>query len=82
MRTATCASAQVGGWDALVLVGQRVRMMTRNGPIIGVIARKPIHLLKDEDRKHAPELKDLHIDIGALDAEEAPPSSCGSATSP
>jgi putative aminopeptidase FrvX len=62
---------QVGGWDALVLVGQRVRLMTRNGPIIGVIARKPIHLLKDEDRKHAPELKDLHIDIGALDAEDA-----------
>lgn len=62
---------QVGGWDALVLVGQRVRLMTRNGPIIGVIARKPIHLLKDEDRKRAPELKDLHIDIGAKDAEDA-----------
>jgi putative aminopeptidase FrvX len=62
---------QVGGWDALVLVGQRVRLMTRNGPIIGVIARKPVHLLKDEDRKQAPELKDLHIDIGAEDAEDA-----------
>ncbi len=62
---------QVGGWDALVLVGQRVLLMTREGPIHGVIGRKPIHLLKDEDRKKAPELKDLHIDIGAIDAEDA-----------
>jgi putative aminopeptidase FrvX len=62
---------QVGGWDAVVLVGQRVRLHTRNGEIIGVIARKPIHLLKDEERKQVPELKDLHIDIGAKDADEA-----------
>jgi putative aminopeptidase FrvX len=62
---------QVGGWDAIVLVGQRIRLMTRNGPIPGVIGRKPIHLLKDEDRKKAPELKDLHIDIGALDGDDA-----------
>jgi putative aminopeptidase FrvX len=62
---------QVGGWDALVLVGQRVRLITREGPIPGVIGRKPIHLLGDEDRKKAPELKDLHIDIGAQSGEEA-----------
>jgi putative aminopeptidase FrvX len=62
---------QVGGWDAMVLVGQRVRIHTRDGYVIGVIARKPIHLLKDEERKKVPELKDLHIDIGATDADEA-----------
>ncbi len=62
---------EVGGWDPIVLVGQRVRIATRNGPVEGVIARKPIHLLKDEDRKRVPELKDLHIDIGAKDADEA-----------
>jgi putative aminopeptidase FrvX len=62
---------QVGGWDAIVLVGQRVRIETRNGPVLGVIARKPIHLLKDDQRKQAPELKDLHIDIGARDSDEA-----------
>jgi putative aminopeptidase FrvX len=62
---------QVGGWDTVVLVGQRVRIDTRNGPVIGVIARKPVHLMKDEERKKAPETKDLHIDIGAKDAEEA-----------
>jgi len=62
---------QVGGWDAIVLVGQRVVLDTREGPVRGVIARKPIHLLKDDDRKKAPELKDLHIDIGAADGDEA-----------
>jgi putative aminopeptidase FrvX len=62
---------QVGGWDPVVLVGQRVRLHTRNGPVIGVIGRKPIHLMKDDDRKRVPELKDLHIDIGAKDGDEA-----------
>jgi putative aminopeptidase FrvX len=62
---------EVGGWDPAVLVGQRVRLLTKDGPITGVISRKPIHLLKDEDRKKVPELKELHIDIGAASAEEA-----------
>jgi endoglucanase len=61
----------VGGWDTIVLVGQRVRIHTRDGDIVGAIARKPIHLLKEEERKKVPELKDLHIDIGAKDGEEA-----------
>jgi endoglucanase len=62
---------QVGGWDVSVLIGQRVRIQTRNGPVTGVIGRKPIHLLKDEERKKLPEVKDLHIDIGAKGSEEA-----------
>ena len=62
---------EVGGWDPIVLVGQRVRVQTRGGPVRGVIARKPIHLLRDDDRKKVPELKELHIDIGASSADEA-----------
>jgi endoglucanase len=62
---------QVGGWDAIVLVGQRIVLDTREGPVHGVIARQPIHLLKDEERKKFPQLKDLHIDIGATGADEA-----------
>ncbi|MGN6166645.1 MAG: M42 family metallopeptidase [Solirubrobacteraceae bacterium] len=61
----------VGGWDPAVLVGQRVRLRTRDGSVVGVIGRKPIHLLEDEDRKKVPELKALHIDIGATGGEEA-----------
>jgi putative aminopeptidase FrvX len=62
---------QVGGWDPVVLIGQRVSVATRDRTIPGVIGRKPIHLLKDEDRKRVPEVKDLHIDIGAKDGDEA-----------
>ncbi|HSZ69689.1 MAG TPA: M42 family peptidase [Solirubrobacteraceae bacterium] len=61
----------IGGWDAQVLVGQRVSIATRAGALPGVIGRKPIHLLRDEDRKKVPELRDLHIDIGARDGEQA-----------
>ncbi|HEY2260279.1 MAG TPA: M20/M25/M40 family metallo-hydrolase [Solirubrobacteraceae bacterium] len=62
---------EVGGWDSVVLVGQRVRLDTRGGPIVGVIGRKPIHLIKGADREKAPPTKDLHIDIGARDGDEA-----------
>jgi endoglucanase len=35
------------------------------------VGKKPIHLLKDEERKQAPELRNLHIDIGAKDGDDA-----------
>lgn len=62
---------QIGGWDPQILVGQRVEVLTRGGVLQGVAGRKPIHLLGDEERKAVPKLKDLHIDIGAKDGDEA-----------
>ena len=61
----------VGGWDAQILVGQRVELTTREGVVPGVIGKKPIHLIKPDERKKAGEIKDLHIDIGAEDGDEA-----------
>ena len=61
----------VGGWDPIILVGQRVSIATRAGAIAGVVGKKPIHLMKEDDRKRVPQLKDLHIDIGAKDGDEA-----------
>jgi putative aminopeptidase FrvX len=61
----------VGGWDPVILVGQRVQIATRDGNVTGVVGKKPIHLLKDEERKQAPELRNLHIDIGAKDGDDA-----------
>jgi putative aminopeptidase FrvX len=61
----------VGGWDPIILVGQRVEIATRDGAVPGVVGKKPIHLLKDEERKQVPELRNLHIDIGAADGDEA-----------
>jgi endoglucanase len=63
--------AGVGGWDPQILVGQRVELITRDGPLPGVIGKKPIHLLQPDDRKKVAELKEMHIDIGAADGEEA-----------
>ena len=62
---------EVGGWDAQILVGQRVVLGTRAGELVGVIGKKPIHLLRDEERKKVAEVRDLHIDIGARDGEQA-----------
>lgn len=62
---------EVGGWDAQILVGQRIVLSTRDGDVAGVIGKKPIHLLRDEERKKVAETRDLHIDIGAKDGEQA-----------
>jgi endoglucanase len=61
----------VGGWDPIILVGQRVDVATRDGAVPGVVGKKPIHLMRDEDRKSVPELRNLHIDIGAKDGDDA-----------
>ncbi len=63
--------AGVGGWDPVVLVGQRVEIATRDGALAGVIGKKPIHLMKEDDRKAVPKVTDLHIDVGATDGDEA-----------
>ena len=62
---------EVGGWDAQILVGQRVVIATREGDLPGVIGKKPIHLLREDDRKKVAEVRDLHIDIGAKDGKQA-----------
>ena len=61
----------IGGWDPQMLVGQRTTVWTDNGPVFGVIGRKPIHLLTEEERKQVPKMKDLWLDIGAANKEEA-----------
>ncbi len=63
--------APVGGWDPQILVGQRVEVRGKDGPVLGVVGRKPIHLLEPDQRKKVVELKGLHIDIGVTDREEA-----------
>src|SRR6266545_2888631 len=63
--------APIGGWDPQILLGQRVRIQSKDGPVAGVIGRKPIHLLREEQRKKVAELRDMHIDIGAADGDEA-----------
>jgi len=61
----------VGGWDAQILVGQRLVIDTRDGPVTGVVGKKPIHLLRDEEAKKVADIREMHIDIGARDGKEA-----------
>jgi endoglucanase len=61
----------IGGHDATILVGQRVRVQTASGPILGVIGRKPIHLMNSDERKTPIEINSLWIDIGVADRQEA-----------
>ncbi|GIN21690.1 peptidase M28 [Siminovitchia fordii] len=61
----------LGGWWNQVLLSQRVQVITENGPIIGVIASIPPHLLSPEQRKKPMEIKNMMIDIGADDREDA-----------
>ena len=64
-------SQPIGGWDPQQLIGQRMTIWTSSGPVPAVIARKPIHLLNDEERKQAVKQQDLWLDIGARSKAEA-----------
>src|SRR5215208_5269162 len=61
----------IGGWDPQVLVGQRIRFLGRGGDVLGVIGKKPIHLMKATDREQASKMTDIWVDIGASNRAEA-----------
>jgi putative aminopeptidase FrvX len=61
----------IGGWDPQQLIGQRMTIYTASGPVPAVISRKPIHLLDQDERKQVVKLKDMWLDIGAKNKEEA-----------
>ena len=59
----------VGGIDPRVLVSKRV-LVGKEGHA-GVIGRRAIHLLSPEERKKAPKIKELYIDVGVKNKKEA-----------
>ena len=71
----------VGGWDAQILVGQRAELITQNGPLPGVVGRKAIHLLREEDRKKVPSCESCTSTSAPRTARRRA-RSCASATSP
>ena len=62
---------QIGGHDAVVAVGQRVNVHTQSGPLLGVLGRKAVHLLDQEERTKIPKTDELWIDIGVTNKKEA-----------
>lgn len=61
----------IGGVDPVVATSQRVIIMTKNGFVPGVVGRKAIHLMDDEDKKKVPKIYDVYVDIGARGKDEA-----------
>ncbi len=64
--------ATIGGIDMHLVPGQRVWIKTRRGKkILGVIGKKPAHLLEDAERKQIATIDQLCIDIGVKNEKEA-----------
>lgn len=61
----------LGGWFDQVLLGQRVKVRTKKGVLLGIIAAKPPHLLPAEERSKVVVKQKMFIDIGASNEDEA-----------
>ncbi|MFC3040157.1 M42 family metallopeptidase [Virgibacillus xinjiangensis] len=61
----------LGGWWSQVLLSQRMQIITENGPVVGVIGSIPPHNLTEAQRNKPMEIKNMLIDIGADDREDA-----------
>ncbi len=66
----------IGGWDPQQLIGQSMTIWSDNGPVPAVISRKPIHLLSNDERKKVVDLKELWLDIGAINKADAEEKVC------
>ncbi|MGB5105336.1 MAG: M42 family metallopeptidase [Candidatus Zixiibacteriota bacterium] len=54
----------LGGWWGHVALAQRVIILGKKGPILGVIGSTPPHILEPEARKKVMEITDMYIDCG------------------
>lgn len=53
----------LGGFDPMTLTAQRVIIHGKKD-LVGVMGTKPIHLMKDEEKKNVPGISDFFIDVG------------------
>ena len=63
--------APIGGVDEQLLPGKRVWVHTQKGPLMGVVGRKPIHLIDPKDREKVAKIHEQFIDVGAKNKREA-----------
>ncbi|MGE0529551.1 MAG: M42 family metallopeptidase [Bdellovibrionales bacterium] len=61
----------IGGWDMQILLGQKLTLWSKSGPVAGVLSRKAPHLLTSDERNKVPQFSDVWVDIGAKDKAEA-----------
>lgn len=62
---------QIGGIDTNILPGLRVIIQGKNGPVTGIIGKKPIHLQSEKESGKSLSPDDLWIDIAATDKNDA-----------
>lgn len=55
----------LGGWWGHVLPAQRVRVLTADGEVPGVIGSKPPHFLRPDERERVQAVDALYVDVGA-----------------
>ncbi|HVB11105.1 MAG TPA: M42 family metallopeptidase [Bacillota bacterium] len=60
----------LGGWWEQVMLAQRVHVISRRGPVLGIVGSKPPHVLPAEARKKVVEKAEMFIDIGAGSAAD------------
>jgi putative aminopeptidase FrvX len=63
--------AAIGGVDAHLTPGKVINVHTTDGPLPGVVGKRPIHLMDAKDRETVVKLEAQYIDIGAKDKKEA-----------
>lgn len=61
----------IGGIDLHLVPGERIWIKTKKGKVLAVIGKKPIHLLKEEERKQVAKIEQLWMDIGVKNEKEA-----------
>jgi endoglucanase len=61
----------IGGWDMQILLGQKLTVWSRTGPLAAVVSRRAPHLMTNEEKNKVPQFTDIWVDIGAKDRKEA-----------
>lgn len=60
---------RIGGSDRAIARGLRVRILTNDGPVTGVVGNTAIHI-RDTKNEKVPDVHDLFVDIGADSKED------------
>ncbi len=60
----------LGGWSTSVLPAQRLEVITPKGPLLGVVASTPPHLLDEASKHKSPSMDQLLLDVGASSSDE------------
>ncbi len=61
----------LGGHDLVIPSGRRVRILTKNGVVLGVTGKRAVHLMSPVERTKVPQVHEMWIDIGASSRVEA-----------